>query len=48
MVLTWLLTISAFIIILVEVGGWANTGDNPHAIIGIVTVILCFLQPIGN
>lgn len=47
MVLTWLLTMSGFIIILVEVGGWSNTGDNPHAITGLVTVILCFIQPIG-
>ncbi|KOB77001.1 hypothetical protein OBRU01_04791 [Operophtera brumata] len=29
------------------VGGWSTTGDNPHAITGIVTVILCFIQPIG-
>lgn len=48
MVSTWLLTMAAFIIILVEVGGWAGTGSNPHAIIGIVTIILCFIQPIGQ
>ncbi|CAG4994971.1 unnamed protein product [Parnassius apollo] len=47
MVVTWLLTIIGFIIILIEVGGWTSTGDNPHAITGIVTVILCFIQPIG-
>ncbi|XP_077295552.1 putative ferric-chelate reductase 1 homolog [Arctopsyche grandis] len=47
MVSTWLLTMAAFIIILIEVGGWTGTGDNPHAIIGIVTIVLCFLQPIG-
>ncbi|XP_068624123.1 putative ferric-chelate reductase 1 homolog [Battus philenor] len=47
MVITWLLTIIGFILILVEVGGWSTTGDNPHAITGIVTVILCFIQPIG-
>lgn len=48
MVLTWVLTIVGFILILVEVGGWQTTGDNPHAITGIVTVILCFIQPIGK
>lgn len=48
MVLTWLLTVVGFILILVEVGGWSTTGDNPHAITGIVTVILCFIQPIGK
>ncbi|KAJ2944971.1 hypothetical protein O0L34_g1868 [Tuta absoluta] len=47
MVGTWLLTVAGFILILVEVGGWSTTGDNPHAITGIVTVILCFIQPIG-
>ncbi|XP_022837537.1 putative ferric-chelate reductase 1 homolog [Spodoptera litura] len=47
MVLTWLLTVVGFILILIEVGGWSTTGDNPHAITGIVTVIMCFIQPIG-
>lgn len=46
MVLTWLLTMSAFVIIFVEIGGWSNV-DNPHAILGLVTTIVCFLQPIG-
>ncbi|CAH0714862.1 unnamed protein product, partial [Brenthis ino] len=47
MVLTWLLTVVGFILILTEVGGWQDTGDNPHAITGIVTIVLCFIQPIG-
>ncbi|XP_053620478.1 putative ferric-chelate reductase 1 homolog [Plodia interpunctella] len=47
MVATWLLTVCGFILILIEVGGWSTTGDNPHAITGIVTVVLCFIQPIG-
>lgn len=47
MAATWLLTVVGFILILVEVGGFATTGDNPHAITGLVTVILCFIQPIG-
>lgn len=47
MVVTWLLTVVGFILILTEVGGWSTTGDNPHAITGLVTVILCFIQPIG-
>jgi hypothetical protein len=48
MVATWLLTVCGFVLILVEVGGWAGTGDNPHAITGIVTIVLCFIQPIGE
>ncbi|VVC86912.1 unnamed protein product [Leptidea sinapis] len=47
MVVTWLLTVAGFILIVVEVGGWTGTGDNPHAITGIVTVVLTFIQPIG-
>ncbi|XP_047539509.1 putative ferric-chelate reductase 1 homolog isoform X1 [Vanessa atalanta] len=47
MVLTWVLTMAGFILILIDVGGWQTTGDNPHAITGIVTVVLCFIQPIG-
>ncbi|XP_041972011.1 putative ferric-chelate reductase 1 homolog [Aricia agestis] len=47
MVITWLLTMAGFVVILIEVGGYSTTGDNPHAITGLVTVILCFLQPIG-
>ncbi|KAJ8708278.1 hypothetical protein PYW07_010403 [Mythimna separata] len=47
MVVTWVLTVVGFILILIEVGGYSTTGDNPHAITGLVTVILCFLQPIG-
>ncbi|CAH2058294.1 unnamed protein product, partial [Iphiclides podalirius] len=44
---TWVLTLVGFVVILVEAGGWAPGGGNPHAITGIVTVILCFIQPIG-
>ncbi|XP_038218052.1 putative ferric-chelate reductase 1 homolog isoform X1 [Zerene cesonia] len=47
MVITWLLTVAGFILIVLEVGTIATTGDNPHAITGLITVILCFLQPIG-
>lgn len=46
MVLTWLLTMAGFVIIFVEIGGWSQV-DNPHAILGVVTTVLCFLQPIG-
>lgn len=46
MVLTWLLTMSAFVLIFVEIGAWSSE-QNPHAILGLVTTILCFLQPIG-
>ncbi|XP_026481553.1 putative ferric-chelate reductase 1 homolog [Ctenocephalides felis] len=46
MVLTWLLTLSAFVMIFIEIGAWSSE-QNPHAILGTVTTILCFLQPIG-
>lgn len=46
MVLTWILTVAAFIIIFVEIGEWSKV-QNPHAILGTITTILCFIQPIG-
>lgn len=46
MVLTWSLTIAAFVIIFVQLGGWSSA-QNPHAILGTITTIICFLQPIG-
>lgn len=46
MVLTWALTIAAFVLIFVELKAWSGE-NNPHAILGTVTTILCFLQPIG-
>ncbi|XP_058458577.1 putative ferric-chelate reductase 1 homolog isoform X2 [Malaya genurostris] len=46
MVITWLLTMAGFVIIFVEIGGWSQA-QNPHAILGTVTTVLCFLQPIG-
>lgn len=46
MVLTWALTIAAVVLIFIELGGWSSE-DNPHAILGMITAIVCFLQPIG-
>lgn len=46
MVLTWTLTIVAFVLIFVELKAWSGE-NNPHAILGTVTTILCFIQPIG-
>ncbi|CAO1339323.1 unnamed protein product [Diamesa serratosioi] len=46
MVFTWILTIAAFIIIFVEIGEWSKV-QNPHAILGTITTVLCFIQPIG-
>lgn len=46
MILTWGLTIAAFVLIFVELGDW-SAEDNPHAILGTITTILCFLQPFG-
>lgn len=46
MVVTWLLTMVAFVLIFVELKAW-SAENNPHAILGTITTILCFLQPIG-
>lgn len=46
MVMTWGLTTVAFILIFVELGAWSSE-DNPHAILGTIVTVLCFLQPIG-
>lgn len=46
MVLTWGLTMAAFVLIFVELKEWSNE-NNPHAILGTITTILCFFQPIG-
>ncbi|XP_072391895.1 putative ferric-chelate reductase 1 homolog [Diabrotica undecimpunctata] len=45
MVLTWLFTMAAFVLIFVELKAWSP--NNTHAILGTVTTILCFFQPIG-
>lgn len=46
MVLTWSLTMAAFIIIFVQLNGWSYE-QNPHAILGVITTVICFIQPIG-
>ncbi|KAL1497531.1 hypothetical protein ABEB36_008475 [Hypothenemus hampei] len=46
MLLTWALTIAAFVLIFVELKAWSGE-RNPHAILGTITTILCFIQPIG-
>jgi len=46
MMLTWGLTIAGFVLILLELNGLSKTFDtNPHALLGFITVGLCFLQP---
>ena len=47
MTITWSLTVVAFILIFVELGGWTSlhVTDNPHAVIGVVTTVLAFIQP---
>lgn len=46
MMVTWALTITAFVLILLELNGISKTFDsNPHALLGFITVGLCFLQP---
>lgn len=44
MIATWILTLASFIIIFVELRAWSAV-DNPHAILGTITTILCFIQP---
>lgn len=46
MITTWALTITAFVLIFVELKAW-SAASNPHAILGLITTIICFLQPIG-
>ncbi|TMW54575.1 hypothetical protein DOY81_000369 [Sarcophaga bullata] len=46
MVTTWSLTVAAFVIIFVQIKGWSGE-PNPHATLGTITTILCFIQPIG-
>ncbi|XP_012256779.2 putative ferric-chelate reductase 1 homolog [Athalia rosae] len=43
MVLTWSLTIAAFVIIFVEIGTWSS--ETIHASFGVATTLLCFIQP---
>merc|ERR1712038_770067 len=46
MMLTWVLTMAGFILIILELKDLSTTiNTNPHAIIGFITVGLCFLQP---
>lgn len=47
MVLTWLLTIVGAILIFYEVGGWVQGPSQTHALVGVVTTVLCFIQPIA-
>lgn len=75
MIITWALTIAAFVIIWVEIRGWSQVRrwimhvttttcfvrakitvslllilfqvNNPHAILGTITTLICFFQPIG-
>lgn len=46
MFLTWVLTVAGSVLIVLELKGWSQA-RNPHAILGSITTVLCFLQPIG-
>lgn len=46
MFLTWALTVAGSVLIVLELKGWSQA-RNPHAILGSITTILTFLQPIG-
>ena len=39
MVLAWTLTVSGFIVIFVDIGGWVpdSISENPHPLIGCIT-----------
>ena len=45
---TWVLTICGFVIIFVDRGGWTSvpTSTNPHALLGVITTVLAFIQPV--
>ncbi|KAG7202882.1 hypothetical protein KM043_010030 [Ampulex compressa] len=43
MLLTWAMTIAAFVIIFVELGDWSS--ETIHASLGLATTVLCFVQP---
>ncbi|GAV06519.1 hypothetical protein RvY_16491 [Ramazzottius varieornatus] len=49
MVLVTVLTISAFIVIFVQAGGWVGTNEHPlvqsHAVLGCITFSLAMIQP---
>lgn len=45
MAITWTLTVTSFILIFVDMDGWSQE-DNPHAVLGVLTTIICFFQPI--
>uniref|UniRef100_A0A1B6DIZ9 Ferric-chelate reductase 1 homolog n=1 Tax=Clastoptera arizonana TaxID=38151 RepID=A0A1B6DIZ9_9HEMI len=45
MVLTWVLTVVAFVLIFVEIGDWVSKNSQTHAILGCITTALCFIQP---
>ncbi|XP_066965920.1 putative ferric-chelate reductase 1 homolog isoform X1 [Macrobrachium rosenbergii] len=47
MILTWGLTIAGFVLIVIYEGGWTEdpVSENPHPVIGIVSIGLCFIQP---
>uniref|UniRef100_A0A2P2I8J2 Ferric-chelate reductase 1 homolog n=3 Tax=Hirondellea gigas TaxID=1518452 RepID=A0A2P2I8J2_9CRUS len=47
MMTTWGLTMAGFVLIMIHVGGWTSVpaNTNPHAYIGIVSIVLCFIQP---
>lgn len=45
MIVTWTLTMIAFILIFVHVGGWTQSGKS-HGTFGIIVTILCFFHPI--
>jgi len=46
MVATWVLTLVAFALVFIKNQGWSDI-SNPHPILGVITTVLCFFQPIG-
>ena len=43
MILTWSMTIAAFVLIFVELGEWSS--ETTHASLGLAATLLCFIQP---
>lgn len=45
MMFTWSLTLTAFIMIFIDVDGWSSE-EMPHAVLGTITTLICVLHPI--
>lgn len=47
MVITWILTLASVVIMYIDVGGFVTGPSQTHALLGTITTVLAFIQPIG-